>query len=115
MINAVVSLTAGLVIYAVVVTLQSAAKRSDSEVWRDYFGISAVCALVLVGLLFWSAMGVGPGASGGSIIDNLFNQRPARYFWMPYAGFAAVAFTCCAALHVVVLWVASRRSGASDA
>jgi hypothetical protein len=115
MIHAVVSLTVGLVIYAAVVAFQSGATRADSEVWREFFGFSALCTLVLIGLLFWSAMGVGPGASGASIVDNLFNQRPARYFWMPYAGFAAAAFACCAALHVAALWVASRRGSASDA
>jgi hypothetical protein len=115
MINAFASLAAGVVIYAFVVAVQSRAKRASPDVWRDFAGISAVCSAALAGLLFWSAAGLGPTASGSSIVENLFNQPIARYFWMPYVGFASVAFTCCAAIHVATLWVASRGGRASDA
>ena len=115
MIYAVVSLALGAIVYAAIVLVQSRAKRSDWDTWRDFLGISFVCSLALLGLLFWSAMGVGPNASGASIIENLFNQRPARGIWIPFAGFASVAFTICALLHVASLKIASRRGRASDA
>jgi hypothetical protein len=115
MIYATVSLAVGVAIYAFLVAVQTHARRTSADVWRDFAGISAFCSLALGGLLFWSAMGLGPGASGTSVIENLFNQRVARYFWMPYAGFACIAFTCCASIHFAALWVASRGRSASDA
>jgi hypothetical protein len=108
MIHAAISLAVGVAAYLIVVAFQPRSTRASSEVWRDWAGISAVCALALVGLLFWSAMDGGPGSSGASIIANLFNQPSARRVWIPYAGFASLAFSCCAALHVATLWVASR-------
>jgi hypothetical protein len=112
---AIVSLALGAIAYAAVALVQSPEKRSDSDTWKDFLGISFVCSLALLGFLFWSAMGVGPNASGASIIDNLFNHRRARGFWIPFAGVASVAFTICALVHVVVLKVSSRHGSASDA
>src|SRR5215203_1318847 len=89
MIRAVVSLALGALVYVVLVFAQSRAKRADSDTWRDFLGISFVCSLALLGLLFWSAMGLGPPASGASVIETLFDQRPARGFWIPFAGFAS--------------------------
>jgi hypothetical protein len=112
MINVIVSLALGSLLYAVILLKQPADKRSDSDTWKDYLGISFVCSLALLGFLFLYAIGLGPNASGTSIIETSFNPPRNRGIWIPYVGFAAVAFTTCAALHVVVLRFAGRRGNA---
>jgi hypothetical protein len=113
--SALASLVAGVLLYSVFVWRQTRAERLSTDTWRDYLGIGTVASLALLGLLFWVAFGLGPGATGESTIEYLFTPRRWRNIWMPYAGFAAVAFTTCAALHVAFLKVVPRNSAGVDA
>jgi hypothetical protein len=113
--SALASLVAGVLFYLALVWRQPRVDRMSLDTWGDYLGISAVASLALLGLLFWIAFGLGPDVSGGAIIERLFAPRRWRYIWMPYAGFGAVAFTICAALHVAFLKIAPRSSNGVDA
>lgn len=113
--NAFASLVAGFLLYLVVFLRQSRDARMDRSAWRDYLAISSVASLALLGLMFWVAIGLGPGASGDSVLEHLFASRRSRYVWMPYAGFGAIAFSACAALHVAVLTAAFRNRDEIDA
>ena len=113
--SALASLVAGVLFYLAFVWRQSRVDRVSLDTWRDYLGIGAVASLALLGLLFWVAFGLGPGAPGDAILERLFAPRRWRYIWAPYAGFGAVAFTICAALHVAFLKIAPRNSNGVDA
>lgn len=101
--KALASFVAGLLFYVVFVWRQPRADRVSIETWSDCLGIGLVASMALFGLLGWVALGLGPDASGNSIVERLFATTRWRYLWMPYAGFGAVAFTICAAVHVLFL------------
>jgi hypothetical protein len=113
--SALVSLVAGVLFYLVFVLRQSRIQRTSLDDWRDFTGIGFVASLALLPLVFWVTLGAGPGASGESIFERLFASTRWRYIWLPYAGIGAVAFTICAALHVVALKIAGRNGNDNDA